>query len=50
MAFLICERCGGVDELTSPDLSGTVQNLLAKEGFQANGKVLEITGRCAHCH
>ena len=44
VAFLICERCGGVDELASPDLSSTLQNLLAKEGFQANGKVLEITG------
>jgi Fur family transcriptional regulator, zinc uptake regulator len=50
VAFLICERCGGVDELTSPDLSSTLQNLLGKEGFQANGKVLEITGRCSHCH
>jgi Fur family zinc uptake transcriptional regulator len=50
VAFLICENCGGVDEMTSPELSGTLQSMLDKTGFQPNGKVLEITGRCAHCH
>ncbi len=50
VAFLICETCGGVDELTSPELSSTLQGLLGKEGFAPNGKVLEITGHCSHCH
>lgn len=50
VAFLICENCGGVDELTSPELTGALQDLLQKESFQPNGKVLEITGHCAHCH
>ncbi len=50
VAFLICERCGGVDELSSPELSETLQCLLGREGFSPNGKVLEITGSCAHCH
>lgn len=49
VAFLICEQCGGVDELTSPDLSSMLQGLLSKEGFRASGKVLEITGHCSHC-
>jgi Fur family zinc uptake transcriptional regulator len=49
VAFLICEGCGGVDELASPSLSGTLSGLLAEQGFQAGTHVLEITGRCSHC-
>ena len=50
VAFLICEKCGGVDELASPGLSGTISSLLAEQQFQPAAHVLEITGRCAHCH
>jgi Fur family zinc uptake transcriptional regulator len=50
VAFLICETCGGVDEMTSPGLSGALQAVLDQQGFQPNGKVIEITGHCAHCH
>ncbi len=49
VTFLICENCGGVDEATSPALSGALTELLAAQGFQPKGKVLEITGRCSHC-
>jgi Fur family transcriptional regulator, zinc uptake regulator len=49
VAFLICEQCGGVDELSSPTLNGAISGLLAGEGFQAKMQVLEISGRCAHC-
>ncbi|NIX75098.1 Fur family transcriptional regulator [Microvirga terricola] len=48
-AFLICEECGGVDEVTSSALTETMANLLNAEGFRAHTKVLEVTGRCAHC-
>ena len=44
VAFLICERCGGVDELTSPDLSGTVQNLLAKEASRRTARCSRSRG------
>jgi Fur family zinc uptake transcriptional regulator len=49
VAFLICENCGGVDELASPELSGAFSTLLGQQNFQANNYVLEITGRCSHC-
>jgi Fur family transcriptional regulator, zinc uptake regulator len=49
VAYLICEKCGGVDELAAPALSGTLSGLLAEQQFQPNAHVLEITGRCAHC-
>jgi Fur family zinc uptake transcriptional regulator len=49
VAFLICEDCGGVDELSSKPLSDALAGLLAREGFQPQRQVLEISGRCAHC-
>jgi Fur family zinc uptake transcriptional regulator len=49
VAFLICENCGGVDELASPDLSRTLSGLMGAQEFQPHNYVLEITGRCAHC-
>lgn len=47
--FLICENCGGVDEVTSPELANTLGVLLSREGFSPRARVLEITGRCSHC-
>jgi Fur family zinc uptake transcriptional regulator len=49
VSFLICEKCGGVDEMASPGLSKTLNDLMAEQGFHATAKVLEITGRCSHC-
>jgi Fur family zinc uptake transcriptional regulator len=50
VAYLICENCGGVDEMTSPEFTGTLSSLMAAQQFLPNAKVLEITGRCSHCH
>jgi Fur family transcriptional regulator, zinc uptake regulator len=49
VAFLICEACGGVDEMTSPGVADAVADLLATERFDPQRQVLEISGRCAHC-
>jgi Fur family zinc uptake transcriptional regulator len=49
VAFLICETCGGVDELASAGVTGAIAELLAREGFEAQLQILEISGRCAHC-
>ena len=48
-AFLICEGCGDVNEVTSPDVADTVLKVLQEKGYQPRTKVLEITGRCARC-
>ena len=52
VAFLICERCDGVDELSSAGLTDAVSHALAAEGFEPHLQVLEISGTCAHsrCH
>ncbi len=49
VAFLICEACGGVDELSSPGVSGAVSELLRSQAFEPHLQVLEISGRCGHC-
>lgn len=49
VVFLICESCGGVDELCSSELTRTVSGLLDRENFQPVSQVMEITGRCSHC-
>ena len=48
-AFLICEGCGDVNEITSPDVADTVLKVLQEQGYQPHAKILEITGRCAAC-
>ncbi len=49
VAFLICETCGGVDEMSSSGVAVAISDLLAEEGFEPQLQVLEISGRCAHC-
>jgi Fur family zinc uptake transcriptional regulator len=49
VAFLICESCGGVDELSSPALGRALAGLLKTEKFEPQLQVLEISGRCGHC-
>lgn len=49
VAFLICEVCGGVDEVSSPAFSGSLAQVLAHAGFAPRARVVEIAGVCAHC-
>lgn len=48
-AFLICDGCGGVTGVASPDVADTVLKVLRERGYQPRTRILEITGRCAHC-
>jgi Fur family zinc uptake transcriptional regulator len=48
-AFLICEECNGVDEVTATELGDTLAGLLNRQGFQPSAKVLEVKGRCSRC-
>ncbi|MFZ4530466.1 MAG: Fur family transcriptional regulator [Alsobacter sp.] len=49
VVFMICERCGGVDEAVSDDLRGALARLAERQGFTPHARVLELAGRCAHC-
>jgi len=48
--FLICARCGGVDELESPAINAAIGDLLKTSQFTPAAKIVEIDGVCAHCH
>lgn len=47
--FLVCSRCGGVDELTSPDLARGLDGTAATIGFRPAGGAVEVEGECATC-
>jgi len=49
VAFLICDACGGVDELSTKPLAEAIGAMLARERFAPRQQVLEIAGTCAHC-
>lgn len=49
VVFLICDTCGGVDETVSEDMSRSLSQLIAKEGFSPRTQVIELSGACAHC-
>lgn len=46
--FLICHSCGGVDELTRPDLSALKKAAIAT-GFVAEHVSIEFSGVCSAC-
>jgi Fur family transcriptional regulator, zinc uptake regulator len=49
VAFLICEKCGGVDEDGSPGVRTALAALTSSNGFQPHQQMVEITGLCEHC-
>jgi Fur family zinc uptake transcriptional regulator len=49
VAFLICETCGGVDEMPSDGVAQALGSMLRGAGFEPRTQVLEISGICAHC-
>lgn len=48
--FLICARCGGVDEVESSAITSAIGELLKKSHFTPAVKIVEIDGVCGHCH
>jgi Fur family zinc uptake transcriptional regulator len=49
VAFLICEKCGGVDEDGSLDVGAALAGVTGANRFTARQQVVEITGFCEHC-
>jgi Fur family transcriptional regulator, zinc uptake regulator len=49
VVFLICERCGGVDECGSEELRDALGRLASRQGFIPRARVVELAGQCAHC-
>ena len=48
--FLICQRCGEVQEIQDHQIAQTLANRAADLGFQLADQVVELHGLCAQCH
>jgi Fur family zinc uptake transcriptional regulator len=48
--FMICESCGGVDEVCSEQLGQALNDVTGHHGFKPQMRVIELAGTCAHCH
>ncbi len=49
VVFMICERCGGVDEATSDPLTRALAEIAERNQFAPRARVIELQGACAHC-
>lgn len=47
--FLVCTRCGGVDEVSSPEVTRELVGTAEAAGFRAAGGAVEVEGECAGC-
>ncbi|MDJ0931629.1 Fur family transcriptional regulator [Breoghania sp.] len=49
VVFLLCDKCGAADEVTSIQLAGPIAAIAREAGFEPRRSVLEIRGLCARC-
>ena len=47
--FLVCTRCGGVDEVSSCELGQSLEGTAAEVGFQTRSRAVELEGECSAC-
>ena len=47
--FLICETCGGAEELHAVETSAAIARETAKAGFNIRSAVIEVRGTCRNC-
>ncbi|GJD50948.1 hypothetical protein OPKNFCMD_3698 [Methylobacterium crusticola] len=47
--FLICRRCGTVDETVSAEIERSLDHTLARAGFKPASRIVEIEGECGAC-
>ncbi len=46
---LVCEKCGGVEEFTSPTIEKLQEQVAKKYGFRLKSHRLELFGLCRQC-
>ena len=47
--YLICDKCGRVEELHNHDIDNFIKKTLAKNGFDLSHKAMELHGVCGRC-
>lgn len=48
--FLVCSKCGSVQELESHAVAHAIESVAEKQGFSVQAENMELTGLCAECH
>lgn len=49
IAFMICETCGQVNEISDTSLAERLQQLASKAGFALKKSTVELRGICGNC-
>ena len=49
IAFMICDRCGQVDEITDPALARRLKKLADEAMFALGNSTIELRGLCQSC-
>ncbi len=49
IAFMICEGCGQVNEITDEELAGRLKSLAGDAGFALKKTTIELRGTCSPC-
>ncbi|MEO1750012.1 MAG: Fur family transcriptional regulator [Pseudomonadota bacterium] len=49
IAFMICEKCGHVAEISDTTLAGQLQSLAEQNTFAMNSSIVELRGVCGEC-
>lgn len=49
LAFMICDECGRVDEITDHSLANRLKHLADKSSFTLNKATIELHGICQSC-
>lgn len=49
IAFMICETCGQVNEISDDSLAGRLKHLATEAGFALKKSTVELRGICANC-
>jgi Fur family zinc uptake transcriptional regulator len=48
--FLICRKCGTAAEIEDRRVVEAIGRSAAERGFALEGRVIELSGLCVHCH
>ncbi len=49
VAFMICETCGHVEEISDVKLAGELHKVAGNAGFKPSSSVVELRGCCRDC-
>ena len=49
VVFMLCERCGAVDELADAGVARRLDKLSRDHGFRSAKRTVEIRGSCGDC-